>query len=94
MGWSPSPIRLQPLDEPGRDDAHRGAHSPKYFVLSAKELHSVWRKGAEKYYDAYRCKHGREFDESRGVPNVLVKDVSAFEGRWEKITSHLNDDEP
>ena len=51
-------------------------------------------EGVEKYYDAYRRKHRREFDESRGVPNVLVKDVSPFEGRWEKITSHLNGDKP
>jgi hypothetical protein len=83
-----------PLNEPGRDDAERGAHSPRYFVLSAQELHNVWREGVEKYYEAYRRKHGREFDESGGVPNVLVRDVSTFEGRWQKITSHLNDDGP
>jgi hypothetical protein len=79
-----------PLNESGRDDAHRGTHSPRYFVLSAREMHRVWRKGAEKYYKAYRLKHGREFDESVGVPNVFEKDVTAFEGEWDKITSRLN----
>ena len=80
-----------PLEQAARDDAHRGTHAPRYFVLSAREIHEVWQKGAEEYYRRYQKKSGRRFDESRGVPNVTLESVLPFEGKWQKITAYLTE---
>ncbi len=77
-----------PLDTPAKDDAHRGIHSPRYFVLSAREIYEVWRKEADKFEAGYFLRHGRKF-EGLGVPNVSLKGVLAFEGQWNKIVSRL-----
>jgi len=78
----------QPLDAPATDDSVRGRHAPRYFVLSAREMHQVWRKKAEVYRAAYRGRHGREF-EGIGVPNVTLEGVAAFENRWHTILHTL-----
>ncbi len=81
----PTPLANRP-----DDDAERGRHSPRFFVLSAHELHAVWKDEVAPYYARYREKHGREFDEEQGgVPNVRLEAVRAYEGRWDTITARL-----
>jgi hypothetical protein len=77
-----------PLDAPAQDESHRGAHSPRYFVLSAQEIYEVWRKEADEYGKGYFSRHGHKF-QGLGVPNVSLDGVVAFESRWEKIIERL-----
>ena len=77
-----------PLDTPAKDEAHRGTHSPRYFVLSAQELRDVWRKETDEFEARYILRHGRKF-EGLGVPNVSLNSVLTFESQWDKIVSRL-----
>jgi hypothetical protein len=77
-----------PLEATAPDDAERGKHAPRYFVLSAQEVYDLWRKAADIFEKAYFDRHGRKF-EGLGVPNITVTDARPFEGKWEKITSRL-----
>ncbi len=79
-----------PLGAPAQDESHPCAHSPRYFVLSAQEIYKVWRKEADEYEKRYLQIHGHKF-KGRGVPNVSLNGVVAFESRWEKIISRLNE---
>lgn len=79
-----------PLDEAPRDEAHRGTHTPRYFVLTAREVYKVHRQLDAEYRAGYRKRHRREF-EALGVPNVTFDTVLAFEGKWNKITAVLDD---
>ena len=82
-----------PLDMPAKGEAHRGTHSPCYFVLSALEIYEVWRKEADDYRKRYLLRHGHDF-KGLGVPNVTLKGVRDFEGKWDKIISRLNERRP
>jgi len=81
----------EPLVGAATGDTHRGAHAPRFFVLTAQELFAAYRKGADRFLDSYQTRHGKPFDESRGVPNVLMQHVENFEGQWEKIVSRLDE---
>jgi hypothetical protein len=74
----------EPLNEKPENDFKRGEHSPRYFVLTCQEIHRVWKKGADVYKAGYLKRHGKE-SEGIGVPNVSLKEVSEFEGEWNKI---------
>ena len=78
-----------PLSGAPRSDSERGQHAPRFFVLTAAELYEAWRKEVAPYHAAYRRKHNREFDESRGVPNISLAAVERFEGMWEKVTAAI-----
>jgi len=81
----PSPLTKKPAD-----DAERGGHAPRFFILTAAHLHAVWKKEVEPYYARYRAKHGHDFDEEAGgVPNVRLESVRTYEGRWDTITKRL-----
>jgi len=78
------------LDGAANDEAHRGAHSPRFFVLSSQEVYDVWRKEADKYEDGYRTRHDGRKPEGIGVPNVSLPGVEAHEGKWDKIVRYLD----
>ena len=78
-----------PLSGAPRSDSERGQHAPRFFVLTAAELYEAWRKEVAPYLAAYRRKHNREFDESRGVPNISLAAVERFEGMWEKVIAAI-----
>lgn len=78
-----------PLEGVPQDEALRGAHTPRFFVLSSQEIYEIWRKEADQYLQGYLARHGRKF-EGLGVPNVTLRGVLDAEGRWDKITSRLN----
>jgi hypothetical protein len=82
-------VKLPPAsNDPADDDASRGRHAPRYFILSAPEMHQAWRKRADKYRAAYRGRHGHDFV-GIGVPKVTLDGVAAFEGRWRTILTAL-----
>jgi hypothetical protein len=70
-----------PLEGPAADHAERGNHTPRYFVLSAREVYELWRRSADIYEKAYFDRHGRQF-EGLGVPNITVTDAEPLEGKW------------
>ena len=65
------------------------AQPPRFFVLSAQEIHDIWRKDADEYGRKYEARRGHKFV-GLGVPNVsLDSRVLAREGQWDKITNRL-----
>ena len=80
-----------PLSGSATDDAQRGAHAPRFFVLSAQELFAAYKEGADRFLTSYQARHGKPFDESQGVPNVRLQQVESFEGQWEKIVLRLEE---
>ncbi len=79
------------LDTRAKDEEHRGKHSPQFFVLSAQEIYDVWKKELDEYNARRIERHLNPFVDG-GHPNVTVKRVREgdFEGKWDKIISHLN----
>jgi hypothetical protein len=70
------------------DDAQRGRHAPRFFVLLAEELYGVGKREARLYEERYRSRHGHPF-QGLGVPNVSLEGVEQYEGQWQKIVSRL-----
>ena len=60
------------------DEAQRGRHAPRFFVLSAEELYGVWKREARLYEERYRSRHGHPF-QGLGVPNVSLEGVEQHE---------------
>jgi len=81
----------EPLVDPAEDETQRQAHAPRFFVRTARELLEAYRKAAGPFLARYQTKHGKPFDERRGVPNVRLQDVERFEGQWGKIASRLEE---
>jgi len=79
----------EPLVGSTTDDAQRGAHAPRFFVLTAQEIYLAYKGPADRFNAGYQIRHGKPFDEGRGVPNVRLQDVENFEGKWEKVVSRL-----
>ncbi len=80
-----------PLVGSTADHAQRGAHAPRFFVLTAQEIYGAYKGPADQFNAGYQIRHGKPFDESRGVPNVRLQDVENFEGQWEKVVSRLEE---
>jgi len=81
----------EPLVGSATDDTQRGAHTPRFFVLTAQEIYAAYKGGADRFLASYQIRHGKPFDEGRGVPNVGLEAVEKFEGQWEKIVSRLEE---
>jgi len=68
------------------DDAQRGAHAPRFFVLSQNEVYEAWKKESEDY-NHRRKDRGQEPLEGLGVPGVRLGDIEQHEAKWQK--NHL-----
>jgi hypothetical protein len=68
------------------DDA---SFAERFFVLSHKEICAAQAEQNKAYAVKYRARHGKQPDFSRGVDNVVVKDVERHENAWHKIVSAL-----
>jgi len=79
-----------PLVGSTTDHAQRGAHALRFFFLTAEEIYEAYKGPADRFNAGYQVRHGKPFDESRGVPNVRLQDVENFEGQWEKVVSRLD----
>lgn len=79
----PPPLGPAPTAE-ARADA-----TPRYFVLTPAEVFAAFKRGADKYNEGYRAKHGKDYDKL-GMPNLLIADVEPFESRWDLIVDVLN----
>jgi hypothetical protein len=76
------------LNETPDSESKRGEHSPRYFVLSAREIYRVWKKGSDSYKARYFKRHGKKYVGTE-VPNVTITEVCKYEGGWEKISARL-----
>ena len=63
--------------------------SPRYFVLTAAELHQVLSKRHHDYLVRYRNKHGKEFS-GAGVIKLLMSEAAPFEGKWLKLIRQVH----
>ena len=70
------------------DDAQRGAHAPRFFVLSQNEVYEAWRKESDDH-NHRRKDRAKEPSEGVGVPGVRIADIELHEGKWQKITSRM-----
>lgn len=77
-----------PLDDTTKDDGQRGAHAPRFFVLTGPEVYDLHRARDMRHRARYRERHGREC-ETLGVPQLSLEDVLPFEGQWSKISESL-----
>lgn len=70
------------------DHAQRGAHAPRFFVLSQNEVYEAFTKESDNY-NQRRKDRGKEPFQGLGVPGVRIADIELHEGKWQEITSHL-----
>jgi len=71
-----------------------GKFQERFFILSHDEIVAVQKSRNAAYASNYRQKHGSAPDFSKGVDNVLVADVEAFEDQWERIVAVMREDLP
>ena len=83
----------QPHPPAVSEDAERGTHAPRFFVLSSEDMKAVLAAPAERYLAAYRARHGREFT-GPGVPQTNLSEVQDFENRWDKIEKRVKSADP
>jgi hypothetical protein len=68
------------------DDA---SFKERFFVLTHKEICVAQAARNHEYAEKYQARRGRLPDFSRGVDNVLVRDVEQHENAWHKIIKAL-----
>ena len=61
----------------------------RFFILTHKEISRIQAKRNKIYGAKYLARHGSEFDFSKGIDNVKLADVEAFEDGWDKILVRL-----
>jgi hypothetical protein len=61
----------------------------RFFVLSYDEICTVQAARNQIYDEKYQARHGKPYDFSTGVDEVLVEDVEAYENKWSKIVDRL-----
>jgi hypothetical protein len=66
------------------DDAIRGAHAPRFFVFTAKEIGERITSSHESYADGFLKRHGKPF-EGPGVIQLPTAEATRYENRWDKI---------
>ncbi|MDD3443644.1 hypothetical protein PTW32_00760 [Dechloromonas agitata] len=61
---------------------------PRYFVLTAKELHDVLSPGDAEYRRKFHAKHGVEFT-GKGLCKIKMVEAQAFENTWKTILDQI-----
>ena len=61
----------------------------RFFVLSHQEIVAAQQALNAEYSRTYSQKHGKPPDFSKGVDNLALADVAAYENRWETITASI-----
>ena len=75
-------------DDQRADEVQRGAHAPRFFALTQKEVYQAFKKESEDY-NRRRKEQGKGPFEGLGVPGVRLADIERHEGKWQKIKLHL-----
>lgn len=63
--------------------------SPRYFVLTAKDLYEILSPGDSAYSAQYQKKNGRPFT-GKGVVKLKIADAEVSENKWEKILAQVS----
>jgi hypothetical protein len=82
---------LLPSPHPPRhdtSDAIRGAHAPRFFVFTARELGERITALHQQYANGFLHRHGKPF-EGPGVIQLPTADAATFENRWDKLEEYL-----
>lgn len=67
----------------------RAAAAPRFFVMTPADVYLAFKRGADKFNEGYRARHGRDYDKV-GMPNLTLSDVESFECRWDLIVDVVN----
>lgn len=62
--------------------------SPRYFILTARELHDVLSPGNTEYRRKFHAKHGVEFT-GKGVFKIKIVEAQTFENTWKTILDQI-----
>ncbi|MSQ06666.1 MAG: hypothetical protein EXR54_00745 [Dehalococcoidia bacterium] len=62
--------------------------SPRYFILTSRELHGILMPYHLKYQCKYRQKYGHE-STATAVVSLPLKDASSHEARWDKVLARV-----
>ena len=79
----PPPLGVSPSGE------DRAAAAPRFFVLTPTDVFAAFKRGADKFNEGYRARHGKDYDKL-GMPNLTMGDVEPFESRWDLIVDLVN----
>lgn len=79
----PPPLGLAPSPE------DRAVAAPRFFVLTPADVFAAFKRGADKFNEGYRARHGKDYDKL-GMPNLSMGDVEPFESRWDLIVDVVN----
>lgn len=55
--------------------------SPRYFIFTGEEIQTLTYKTHGAYLKKYFKKHGKRFDESKGIPALRLDEVIKYENR-------------
>jgi hypothetical protein len=74
-------------DDDEYTDDDRGKFAPRFFIFTAKELGEIICGQHDTYKKKYRSKHGKEFEDEKGVYTVTHKQIDEYdaENAWHKI---------
>jgi hypothetical protein len=63
--------------------------SERFFILTHREICEAQEARNAEHAKKYFSKWGKQPDFSKGIDNVLIKDVDGFEDKWSKIIDRL-----
>ncbi len=63
--------------------------TPTFYIAADKDVKKIQKKINCAYKKKYREKHGKDFDEKRGVSSIPESDLSKFRDRWDVIEKFL-----
>lgn len=66
-----------------------GTFSEGFFILTHAEICRVQQARNRVYANRYAARHGISPDIAKGVDNLIIEDVKAFEGQWDKIVGSV-----
>lgn len=69
------------------------AIAPEFFVYSSEELVRALQASANAYNEGYKARHGRNFDQNKGVHGLQVARAREMGGKnaWAKIKARLSE---
>jgi hypothetical protein len=96
-GWNPDifwVLVLLPPPHPTTaqtNDERRGQHSPRFFVLSSKEVAAPVCSRHDLYRAKYMERNNKEFDDKGGFYKLFLEEALPFENAWGKVEARLRE---
>lgn len=96
-GWNPNVfwvLVLLPSPHPTTaetTDELRGQHSPRFFVLSSKEVAAPVCSRHDLYRAEYLARNNKEFNDKDGFYKLLLEEALPSENAWAKVEARLRE---